>query len=365
MKTRETWVALLGRRDEPTDALRDYCFQLEQALSCRGIHLDHAEVPWYFEGSLRAFLWLWSQGASWMGRWVLIQYTALAWSRRGFPFRILPTLLMLRLRGAHCAVVFHDPKAYGGDRAIDRFRRVLQQWIMKRAYDLAHRSIFTIPLENIDWLPPKSTKASFISIGANIPDNDILEREVCSEARESRTVAVFGVTGGDALAREVSDVAQAVRYASENRKHLKLIVLGRNSKEAESPMRRALEGTGVHLEFLGVISPREIARVLSSSDVLLFVRGPVSGSRSSALAGVACGLPIVGYRGAETAFPITEAGLELVVHANLNALGATLDRVLNDDRLRQNLSRKSSYAHANYFCWSKIAERFEAEMVNG
>ncbi|MFY9938180.1 MAG: glycosyltransferase, partial [Silvibacterium sp.] len=277
---------------------------------------------------------------------MFIQYTALAWSRRGFPFRVLPMLLLLRLRGARCALIFHDPKAYAGVRVIDHFRRAVQQWTMKRAYQLAHRSIFAIAIESVDWLPPKSKKATFIAIGANVSKNDAINREGCSAARESRTVAVFGVTGGDALEREVRDVAHAVRYASMHGRHLTLVVFGRNSKEAEDQMRRALEGTSVLAEFLGVILPQDVLHVLSCSDVLLFVRGSVSSSRSSALAGVACGLPIVGYRGPETGFPVTEAGLELVIPGNLDALGESLNRVLNDDELRQRLSRKSLYAYA-------------------
>jgi glycosyltransferase involved in cell wall biosynthesis len=358
------WVALLGRRDEPTDALRDYCNCLQEALSLRGIRLDRADIRWYSEGSLIAFLRLWVLGASWAGRWVLIQYTALAWSHRGFSFRILPILLILRLRGARCAVIFHDFREYGGVRVIDRVRQVLQKWIMKRAYQFAHRSIFAVPVENVDWLPPRSTKAAFIAIGANLSKNDTVETEIFSVARASRIIAVYGVTGGVALAREVRDIAHAVRYASTRQQNLKLIVLGRNSIEAEGPIRTALDGASVQIESLGVVSSEKVEHVLSESDVLLFVRGPVSSSRSSALAGVACGLPIVGYRGTPTGFPMTEAGLLLVEEGDRDALGATLDHVLTDDLLRQRLRRRSLHAHASYFSWSKIAERFEAEMVN-
>jgi glycosyltransferase involved in cell wall biosynthesis len=123
-------------------------------------------------------------------------------------------------------------------------------------------------------------------------------------------------------------------------------------------LRRALEGVEVAVTTQGVISTEQIASALSCSDVLLFVRGPVANTRGSAIAGIACGLPIVGYVGPETGFPITEAGLQLVPNGNLEELSLALDRVLSDDRLRTELHLRSLRAYATYFSWDRIAEQF-------
>jgi len=350
---RSRWVALLGRQDEPTDALIDYCSFLSTGLAEHCVQLDREQVSWYRMGSFRAFARLWIQSVEWSERWVLLQYTALGWSRRGFSFRILISLIILKLRGVKCAIVFHDARAYEGSRIVDRFRRLVQRWIMREAYRLADRSIFSLPIKNIRWLPTLSPKASFISIGANLP-----ELKCQDHPSESVTVAVFSITGGDALVREVQEIGQALRHVSKNHKRLTLLLLGRNSKEAEPAMTAQLEGTMVRLEVLGVISPNDVVQRLCASDVLLFVRGTVSGSRSSALAGVACGLPIVGYYGYDTTFPITEAGLALVPLGNVEALGRSLDRVLSDISLRKELRFRSSRAHRQYFRWTKIAEEF-------
>ena len=40
---------------------------------------------------------------------ILLQYTALSWSRRGIPFGAVATLGVLRSRGVRCVVVFHEP----------------------------------------------------------------------------------------------------------------------------------------------------------------------------------------------------------------------------------------------------------------
>ena len=42
---------------------------------------------------------------------------------------------------------------------------------------------------------------------------------------------------------------------------------------------------------------------------LLFVRGPISSRRGSALAGIACGLPIIALERSETGPPVAGAGV--------------------------------------------------------
>src|ERR1700689_3352488 len=130
---RGRWIALLGRPDEPTDALRDYCSFLTKGLESHGVHLQQRQVSWMSEGSLKAFSRLWLESVSWKHMWVLLQYTALGWSRRGFSFRTLLSLVILRLRGVRCAVIFHDSRGYEGQRIIDRIRKALQEWIMRQS----------------------------------------------------------------------------------------------------------------------------------------------------------------------------------------------------------------------------------------
>ena len=357
-------IALLGRRDQPTDALRDYCHWLAGALNRRGIQMEITEVPWESQGFPAALVQLWRRCKDWQGRWVLVQYTALGWSRRGFPLGFLWVLRVLQRNGAHCVVVFHDALPYGGTRRIDQMRRACQLWVMRRAYQWAERSVLTIPLDHVGWLPPQPTKVAFIPIGANLPPvamNDVGTRVTPA----TKTVAVFGITGEPATLSEVRDIGYALKRAKGKLGELRLVALGRGSSEAEPALRRELDGSGVEALVLGLLPPDEIAKTLAHADVLLFVRGGVSSRRGSALAGIACGLPIVGYKGPETGFPITEAGLELVANGDRDALAAALDHVLGDDRLRQDLRRRSLSAHADYFSWEKIAERFAAELSYG
>ena len=45
---------VLGRRDEPTDAVRDYANCLSEALRRQGIVCENSEVPWHERGWLVA-----------------------------------------------------------------------------------------------------------------------------------------------------------------------------------------------------------------------------------------------------------------------------------------------------------------------
>jgi len=156
----------------------------------------------------------------------------------------------------------------------------------------------------------------------------------------------------------VADIAYAVRQAKSRVGELRLIVLGRNSTEAEPALRRALADSGVDVQILGLLAEEQVASALARADVLLFVRGGISSRRGSAIAAIACGLPVVGYRGEETASPITQAGLVLAPQGDREALATALIRVLTENRLRQELSEKSKEAHRQYLTWEAISASF-------
>jgi glycosyltransferase involved in cell wall biosynthesis len=365
MKEKEDWIALLGQRDSPTDALRDYCSHLGRALERQGVRLEQVEVPWVERGWWSALTQLSRDSRSWQRKWVLLQYTALSWSRRGFPFGALAVVWLLKRRGARCVIVFHDSNAYPGIRLVDKIRQSCQRWVMRRAYRLANYCIFTIPLEGIPWLPANSENATFIPIGANIPGRRRSGESKPQAPNSSKTVAVFTLTGGQKIVREVQDIAYAVKKARERVAHLRLLVLGRHSDDAESALRKALQGTDVEVSLFGLLPEEKISHIMCDADASLFVRGHLSGRRGSALASIACGLPIVGYAGPETGFPVTEAGVELVPEGDREALADALGRVLSDECLRQNLCQRSLQAQERYFSWEKIAERYEIVLGNG
>ena len=349
-------IALLGWRDEPTDAVEQYCMYLHGGLEKRGQGLELVRVPWAERGWLRALLWLRRQAGGWRGRWVVVQYTALAWSRRGFPVGLLAILWVLKQWRVRVAIVFHDVEGYSGRRWIYGVRRACQQAVMRAACRGADRSIFTVPLARVPWLPAGDSRAVFIPIGANLPD--LSEAAAKARLNSRKCVAVFGVTGAPTTSEEVRRIAETARRAAERAGHLRLLVFGRGAKEAESALCQALQGAPLDLQIEGVLSADELSRLLASSDVMLFVRGTISTRRSSALAGIAVGLPIVGYSGPETDAPITEAGLLLAPPGETEALAGVLAGALTDSAIWQEMHERSLRAHRTYFSWDVIARQY-------
>jgi glycosyltransferase involved in cell wall biosynthesis len=353
-------VALLGKPDSPTDGLADYCLFLGRALDREGHPLILARVQWLERGWLAALSSLWREARKWRGQWVLVQYTALGWSRRGVPFGLLAVLRILRLRGVRIGIVFHDAVPYFARRWKERLRYAAQIYVMRSAYRLAERSILTVPVDRISWLPKSRENAVSIPVGANFsgtthpPRND----SSSSGADVRKTVAVFCVTGGANVAPEAKTIAFAVRHAAERSPLLHLLVLGRHADDAAGPLRAELGASGVELEVHGVLGAEEIERRLSGADVLLFVRGGISSCRGSAIAGIACGLPVVAYSGSETGPPITTAGVLLAPLGDREALANALSLVLTDDALRSKLHHRSLAANEEYFSWKAIARRY-------
>lgn len=351
-------IALLGRRDEPTDAIEEYCKYLGLALAPHGFEMQTVRVPWLEVGWPKALADLKREARAWRDCWVLVQYTALSWSKRGFPSRFLRVVETLQKNGTRVAVVFHDVEPFGGRRLIDRLRRRSQLRTM-RAAERRSLAIFTVPLAVVSWRPKEKYHPAFVPVGANFPEPASAEPKHLS-AEHRLTIAVFGVTGGASGPSEIREIAQTVRSASQEIGSLRLTLLGRNSESAEKVLREALRDAQVELQVLGVLPPEDVAQTLCQSDVLLFVRGEISTRRGSAIAGIACGLPVVAFAGAETAPPITEAGLALYSRDTPGDISRVLIKVLRDREYRASLAARSRAAQRNYFSWSAIAARYAA-----
>ena len=355
----EKVILLLGRRDEPTDGVADYCEKLREAGLQRGLSFEIVPVHWAEKGWRKARTELRKAAAAWRDRWVLLQFTTLAWSRRGFPLRAPRVLDILRQCGARPGVVFHDLYPLTGAGIVGHAREYCHLGVLRRLHAHSDLAIFTVPVNKISWLPQRSEKAVFIPVGANCPEAISATRD---DSPEVKTVAVYSITGGDRTSIEIADLGTALKRASKAVGPIRLVLFGRGSREAEPALRSELAGAEMEIESLGLLSPIEVHQALARADVLLFVRGQISTRRGSAIAGIANGLPIVCYSGTETAWPITEAGILAVPHGDREALAAALETVLSDGPFRRTLAERSRQAHEKYFSWTAITERFAAAM---
>jgi glycosyltransferase involved in cell wall biosynthesis len=354
----EPCVALLGRRDEPTDAIEEYCRYLAEALEPRGFALELIRVPWSELGWRAALKQLEEQARAWRGRWVFVQYTALGWSRRGFPLAVLRILKRLEKNGVRCAIVFHDAGPYYGQRLVDRVRRAIQLRVMRKALQLAELAVLTIPAENMPWLPSSGHRSVFIPVGANLPAPEAAWTGRREGTGVPPAVAIFSVTGGSYEQKEVEYIVETARHAAERTGAFRLVVFGRNAEHAGPMIQEGLRGTSVEVVIHGLLSAEEVVRQLGECSVSLFLRGGISTRRGSAIAGIACGLPVIACEDAETGGPILEAGLVLLPPGAYNEFGPALARVLSDAAYRGKLATRSRRAQEQFFSWPAIAARY-------
>lgn len=360
----DCFVALLGQRDSPTDAVEEYCRYLATALAERGIHLEIARIGWAEQGWEQALYELRGSAGKSANAWFLIQYTALAWSRRGFSWRVLSAIRLLKKLGMRVAMVFHDVEPYSGQRIVDRVRRNVQLKTMRQAARSSDVSIFTVPVEKVSWTGGLTAKTAFIPVGANLPAPERAWAGNKTGSEKLLTVGMFAVSSGRLAEEEAKLTANIFVHVTGKLGRVRLVVMGRNSTAAEQGLRENLKGLPVDVTVYGMLPAEEVVNVLRSCDAMLFLRGPISSRRGSAIAGIACGLPVIACEGRETAAPITEAGVVLIPPDSLDKFGPALLRVLEDPSYRAALAENSREAQKMHFCWRAIAARYEKILRN-
>ena len=351
-------IALLGHTPKPTCGVKDYCTFLRRALGQLGVRVEVAEVNWAETSWRSALLQLWRKSSGWRGSWVVLQYTAGAWSRYGFPFGALLVVTMLRYRGMRCAVMFHEPYSWEVPPTdlLDRLRSVSQNWVIRILYRSAAKAIFADPVETISWLRDGERKAVFIPIGGNIPEPPPWSAHR-KNSEDSNTVAVFCLSDPPRRKRELDEIAHAIRVALPYVPKIRLVLLGRGTADAKNEIEQVFAGMPIEVQNLGLRSAEDVSRTLSEADAMLCVRGRLFARRGSALAGIACGVPIIAYSGPAQQTPLSQTGIEFVPYGDRDALGATLTRVLTDRTLQTELRARNRWGQQTFFSWKAIASR--------
>ncbi len=345
---------LLGRRDTPSDGVEDYSIRLADSLGELGHPVELCRTKWDRIGTHAAMRSLSAELSSTRRDWILLQFTHLMWSRRGFAYRSLRAARIARGSGSRLAVVIHDPLAFPGCRWRDRARRRIQHGIMRRLARVADHVFVTVPPERLPWLRHAfMSKTSFVPVGSSIlPSPAIVPKY---ETEKTFTVVVFGVSSRG----EIEDISEIARAVSEALGDLRVVVLGRGSSEAAPLLSQMTQGSKGSVVVKGMAAARSVSLNLGEADAFLFLRGGISCRRSTAVAALAHGLPVVAYQGEETTWPITEAGVLLGPLGDTSFLSAALIRLAKDPPLRRSLREMSSQAYERYFSWVRIARSIE------
>jgi glycosyltransferase involved in cell wall biosynthesis len=146
-----------------------------------------------------------------------------------------------------------------------------------------------------------------------------------------------------------------MRLAAAVKPGLRVIFLGKGTREAQDDILRRFDGAAVEVTNLGLCELEEVGRVLRECDAMLCVRGKLNPRRASALAGIACGVPIIAYSGAAEGTALAEAGVEFVAEGDADGLGRALVHILTDGAHWQHLHERSVRVHRDHFSWDSIA----------
>lgn len=346
-------LALVLSTAETTCGVTDYCHFLAQALETVGRETLVMNVPWRDRGWRKSLFDLRKRLKDAECDWAIVQFTHLMWSRRGFPLGVMLVAATVWTSRCRLAVVIHDPSGFSGKRVRDGLRRSAQFVIMRLLAKHAERTFVTIDEKHIPWLRDGDMKkVQFVPVGTNIPVVD------CGgiSRRDPFTIAIFGVTDSR-FRNEASAIVGVLKAATSQPGSFTspcVRVFGRGASRVGDFMRHELDGVATVVAS-DIVSAEEVSRNLSSSDVLLFLRGELSSRRTSAIAAIAHGLPVVGTEGPETAWPIIEAGVVLNPGNRPEALASSLLRIAGDPVWAAELRRRSQTAYRRYFSWQTIA----------
>jgi glycosyltransferase involved in cell wall biosynthesis len=366
-RARRLHVAVVGMSLSETCGVRDHAALLAAELDRGGAS---SSMHWLTrgEGALRAER---SEIRAWTRRLaaelqreepdaVLLHYSVFAYSHRGLPLFVHPTLAAVSGAGAPIVTFAHEfayPWARGGwhGKAWGVSQRALLvdvvrastavivttdarvQWFASRRW-LARRPVTVAPV--FSTLPPPAA--------APLPE------------RPRQVVGLFGYASE---VTPVSLVLDALRLIRDRGVEVQLVLLGapgRSSPAAErwlaAAAARDLAGT---LSFSGVLGAQELSDALAACDVLLFADASGPSSRKTTLAGsLASGRPVLAIDGPLRWSELVQSEAAVVVAPRPDALADALAALLGDEA-----ARDAQGARGRAFAEQRMGVRRSAQTI--
>jgi glycosyltransferase involved in cell wall biosynthesis len=301
---------------------------------------------------------------------VLLHYSVFAYSSRGLPVYVHPTMSALRRLGIPLVTLLHEyayPWWRGGARGTvwASTQRALLCDVMRRSSAAVVTADFRAEwLNSRVWLPrrPVVVAPVFSNLpppsGGSHPD------------RGGHAVGLFGY-GYEGAA--VSLVLDAVRLLEDRGVRLRLNLLGapgRDSPAAEGWLEGArTRGVAHALSFSGTLSAQDLSDTLAACDVLLSAEptGPTS-RKTTLAASLASGRPVVALDGPRRWPELIRSQAALVVRPTAAALADGIADLLQDEGRRRTLGARGS-AFARQMMGversARIVARLLEDVVNG
>jgi glycosyltransferase involved in cell wall biosynthesis len=149
---------------------------------------------------------------------------------------------------------------------------------------------------------------------------------------------------------------EVIEVLAQKRRDTRFLLIG----DIPSPMRsRLLRIAGNRVEMPGFVEHDIASTVPPKSKSMHSSRRTgllVEGCRAKLLEYMACGRPVVGTN-VDESFPLKESGAGIVTEINAEAMAEAVIRLLDDDRLAEELSRKG-VEYAQKYEWRNIVEQY-------
>jgi glycosyltransferase involved in cell wall biosynthesis len=278
----------------------------------------------------------------------LLHYSVFAYSYRGLPLFIDPTLRALRALGIPLVTILHEfayPWRRGSARGIAwaLSQRALLLDVMRTSCGVVLTANSRAEwLASRPWLPQRP--AVVAPVFSNLPPPG-------PGVRPDRGEASIGLFGYAYEGAAVSVVLDAVEQLKSRGTAVRLILLGapgRHSKAAEEwSLAARARGIQDALSFSGTLPEQDLSDALAACDVLLSAdpSGPTP-RKTTLAASLASGRPLVAIDGAQSWRELIDSRAALLVRPTAFAVADALGGLLEDQGSREALgSRGRAFAH--------------------
>jgi glycosyltransferase involved in cell wall biosynthesis len=342
-------LAVVGMSNRPVCGVRDHALLLAEALRREDVPCS---LHWLAAGeqSLRATR---SRIGAWTGglaaelrreepRAVLWHYSVFAYSHRGVPLFVPPTVAALRTPRVPVITLMHElayPWLRGGARggAWALTQRAVLVSVMRASAAVIVTADFRAEwLTSRAWLPRRPIAVA--PVFSNLP------RSQATPPAE-RAAPVIGLFGYALDPASIALVADALRALWDRGVHARLTLLGApgpGSGVADA-WRRATQDRGVAsaLSLSGILPDQELADALAGCDVLLYAdaMGP-AGRKGTLAASLASGRPVVAMEGRRRWGEFVESDAARVVARTPSALATAIQELLADAPARELLGTR-------------------------
>lgn len=153
-----------------------------------------------------------------------------------------------------------------------------------------------------------------------------------------------------------NSILEIVRGFSRRPRGAKLIILGDYDVEHEPYHRSVIEAAGPEVVFAGAIFDPQVTRSLRYHSLGYLHGHTVGGTNPSLVEAMAAGNAIISHDNAYNRWVAGEGGLYF---SDDNGVDELVQRLLDSQELRQQLSRNSRSRHAANFTWEVIGAEYE------